>query len=49
MRKILSLLLLLTTSLAQADDRPNFVIIMVDDMGYEGVSCFGNPIARPTC
>ena len=23
--------------------RPNFVIIMVDDMGYEGVSCFGNP------
>ncbi|MEM7698635.1 MAG: sulfatase-like hydrolase/transferase [Verrucomicrobiota bacterium] len=27
----------------QADDRPNFVIIMVDDMGYEGVSCFGNP------
>jgi arylsulfatase A-like enzyme len=26
-----------------ADDRPNFVIIMVDDMGYAGVSCFGNP------
>ncbi|TVS10972.1 MAG: DUF1080 domain-containing protein, partial [Planctomycetaceae bacterium] len=26
-----------------ADERPNFVIIMVDDMGYEGVSCFGNP------
>ena len=24
--------------------RPNFVIIMVDDMGYEGVSCFGNPL-----
>ena len=23
--------------------RPNFVIIMVDDMGYEGISCFGNP------
>lgn len=23
--------------------RPNFVIIMVDDMGYAGVSCFGNP------
>ena len=28
----------------QANARlPNFVIIMVDDMGYEGVSCFGNP------
>lgn len=23
--------------------RPNFIVIMVDDMGYEGVSCFGNP------
>lgn len=22
---------------------PNFVVIMVDDMGYAGVSCFGNP------
>ncbi len=22
---------------------PNFVIVMVDDMGYAGVSCFGNP------
>lgn len=45
MVRLLSLLLLLffMASLAQADDRPNFVIIMVDDMGYEGVSCFGNP------
>ena len=24
--------------------RPNIVIIMCDDMGYEGVSCFGNPL-----
>lgn len=24
-------------------ERPNFIVIMVDDMGYEGVSCFGNP------
>lgn len=23
--------------------KPNFIIIMVDDMGYAGVSCFGNP------
>lgn len=28
---------------ATEETRPNFVIIMVDDMGYEGVSCFGNP------
>ena len=24
-------------------ERPNFIVIMVDDMGYAGVSCFGNP------
>ncbi len=26
-----------------AAEKPNFVVIMVDDMGYAGVSCFGNP------
>ena len=26
--------------------RPNFVVTMVDDMGYAGVSCFGNPCFR---
>ena len=36
---------LLSGGVARANEgrRPNFVIIMVDDMGYEGVSCFGNP------
>jgi len=28
---------------AIAPSKPNFIIIMVDDMGYAGVSCFGNP------
>jgi arylsulfatase A len=32
-----------TPTLGENAVRPNFVIIMVDDMGYEGVSCFGNP------
>jgi len=29
--------------MASAAPRPNLIVIMVDDMGYEGVSCFGNP------
>ena len=28
---------------ASAQDKPNLIVVMVDDMGYEGVSCFGNP------
>ncbi|MEO2019856.1 MAG: sulfatase-like hydrolase/transferase [Fuerstiella sp.] len=46
MKQLLCLLMLLFASLATAGDRPNFVIIMVDDMGYSGVSCFGNPYFR---
>ncbi len=38
----LSLLLAVATDLAAAE-RPNLIVVMVDDMGYEGVSCFGNP------
>ena len=26
-----------------AATKPNFIVIMVDDMGHAGVSCFGNP------
>ncbi|MCB1236577.1 MAG: sulfatase-like hydrolase/transferase, partial [Verrucomicrobiae bacterium] len=33
----------MTTTGATAAERPNFVVIMIDDMGYEGVGCFGNP------
>ena len=28
---------------AEAAEKPNLIVVMVDDMGYEGVSCFGNP------
>jgi len=43
MKAILLTTVSLLTSLAAGAERPNFVIIMVDDMGYAGVSCFGNP------
>ncbi|TWT71406.1 sulfatase-like hydrolase/transferase [Crateriforma conspicua] len=42
-RLVCLLAFLVFSSFALADDRPNFVIIMVDDMGYAGISCFGNP------
>ncbi len=32
-----------STALIAAPQKPNFIVVMVDDMGYEGVSCFGNP------
>lgn len=35
--------LLLPTSSVAEESKPNFIVIMVDDMGYAGVSCFGNP------
>lgn len=41
--RFLFTLLLFFIPLSHAADRPNFIVIMVDDMGYEGVSCFGNP------
>ena len=37
------LIALSTTSTVQSDERPNVVVIFVDDMGYADPSCFGNP------
>ncbi len=42
MRFFLSVLLLLS-SLPAAERKPNFVIILVDDMGHAGLGSFGNP------
>ena len=38
---LIALLLCLITATARADDRPNIILIMVDDMGRDWVSCYG--------
>ncbi len=38
---LLALLLCLITTIARSDDRPNIILIVVDDMGRDWVSCYG--------
>ena len=45
MRYFLALSLLLT-SLAHAAERPNIIVVFIDDMGWGDFSCFGNRDAR---
>lgn len=43
MKRILFLVaMLIAPGLAPAA-RPNLIVVMADDLGYEGLSCFGNP------
>lgn len=46
MRKLLFFLTCLATSLAQAADRPNIILVFIDDMGWGDFSCFGNTEAE---
>jgi len=48
LRGLLSALsILLPALLVVAADRPNFVIILSDDMGYSDIGCYGGEIATP--
>ena len=44
---ILSILLVGLPLPAIADERPNIILIMVDDMGFSDIGCYGSEIPTP--
>lgn len=44
----LSILTWACTSYATADERPNIILIMADDMGYSDIGCYGGEVQTPT-
>lgn len=49
MKRIACLLtLLFSTSLHAADTRPNVVMLLADDLGYQDIGCYGGPVKTPT-
>ncbi len=46
MRSLTALLPLVIVASASAQDRPNVVLLFIDDMGWSDLSCFGNEDAK---
>lgn len=48
MSKIIAILLFLTCSIFAAEkDKPNIIFILVDDMGYSDIGCYGGEVQTP--
>jgi arylsulfatase A-like enzyme len=46
MKSLLTLILVFTAALVQAAEKPNIVMVFIDDMGWGDFSCFGNKEAK---
>src|SRR5262249_17634110 len=43
---LIALTFLLATDVAHAQQRPNFVVVLCDDLGYGELGCYGSKIAK---
>jgi len=43
---LVSILVLLGGYANKANEKPNVIVIFIDDMGYADLSCFGNPVVK---
>ena len=39
---------LLLTATVSAADRPNVVVLLSDDLGYQDIGCYGGPVKTPS-
>ncbi|MGE6221286.1 arylsulfatase [Nubsella zeaxanthinifaciens] len=47
MKKVFLALLMLAFGSAKAQNKPNIVVVLADDMGYSDLSCYGSEIKTP--